>query len=479
MVMAAKKGPGPGGGVGGGKGEAEAASEVWCRRVRELGGCSQAGNRHCFECAQRGVTYVDITVGSFVCTTCSGLLRGLNPPHRVKSISMTTFTEPEVVFLQSRGNEVCRKIWLGLFDARTSLIPDSRDPQKVKEFLQEKYEKKRWYVPPDQAKGPTYTKGSASTPTQGSIPEGKPLRTLLGDPVPSLSAASSTSSQSVSQSQARTSQPRSAQPPPHSSVKKASTDLLADIGGDPFAAPQAVPSFSAFPAFGGQTPSHGGFANFDAFGSSPSPSTFGSIPLAGQAPFQAQPTATGSSQVTPFGASSLVPASQPNSLTDMGGLLGPGATAGGIPGSIFGMTGQVPTLQSATAGGGSSTGLAFGAFTNPFTAPAAHPHLPSTNPFQPNGLATGPGFGMSGAGPGFPHTVPPTGAFSSTFPPPVFSLQTSVTQQQNGSSFSDLGSAKLGQRPLSQPAVLSTNPFMTGSSTSPFASKPSTTNPFL
>lgn len=70
--------------------------------------------------------------------------RGLNPPHRVKSISMTTFTEPEVVFLQSRGNEVCRKIWLGLFDARTSLIPDSRDPQKVKEFLQEKYEKKRW-----------------------------------------------------------------------------------------------------------------------------------------------------------------------------------------------------------------------------------------------------------------------------------------------------------------------------------------------
>lgn len=32
--------------------------------------------------------------------------RGLNPPHRVKSISMTTFTEPEVVFLQSRGNEV-------------------------------------------------------------------------------------------------------------------------------------------------------------------------------------------------------------------------------------------------------------------------------------------------------------------------------------------------------------------------------------
>ncbi|XP_047389886.1 arf-GAP domain and FG repeat-containing protein 2 isoform X2 [Sciurus carolinensis] len=478
MVMAAKKGPGPGGGVGGGKAEAEAASEVWCRRVRELGGCSQAGNRHCFECAQRGVTYVDITVGSFVCTTCSGLLRGLNPPHRVKSISMTTFTEPEVVFLQSRGNEVCRKIWLGLFDARTSLIPDSRDPQKVKEFLQEKYEKKRWYVPPDQVKGPTYTKGSASTPVQGSIPEGKPLRTLLGDPVPPLLDAASTSSQSVSQSQARPAQARSSQPP-HSSTKKASTDLLADIGGDPFAAPQAAPAFAAFPAFGVQTPSHGGFANFEAFGSSPGSSAFGSLPPAGQASFQPQPTPAGSSQAAPFAVAPLAAASQPSSLTDVGSLLGPGASAGGVPGSIFGMAGQVPALQSATPSSSSgSTGLAFGAFTNPFATPAQL-QLPSTNPFQANGLAPGPGFGMSSAGPGFSQPVPPTGAFASTFPPTLFPPQTSLAQQQNGSSFGDLGSAKLGQRPLSQPAGISTNPFMTGTSSSPFAAKPSTTNPFL
>ncbi|XP_004630561.1 arf-GAP domain and FG repeat-containing protein 2 isoform X4 [Octodon degus] len=472
MVMAAKKGPGPG---GGGKAEAEAASEVWCRRVRELGGCSQAGNRHCFECAQRGVTYVDITVGSFVCTTCSGLLRGLNPPHRVKSISMTTFTEPEVLFLQSRGNEVCRKIWLGLFDARTSLIPDSRDPQKVKEFLQEKYEKKRWYVPPDQVKGPAYTKGSSSTSVQGSMPEGKPQRTLLGDPVTETAAASS---QSVSQSQARTAQTRSSQPPPHSSTKKASTDLLADIGGDPFAAPQVTPSFAAFPAFVGQTPSHGGFANFDAFRSSPSPSAFGSLPPAAQAPFQAQPAPAGSSQGTPFGAAPLAAASQPSSLTDVGSLLGPGVSPGGVPGSIFGMAGQVPALQSAVPGSG-STGLTFGGFTNPFAVPAAQPQLPSTNPFQPNGLAPGPGFGMSSAAPGFAQPVPPSGAFASTFPSPLFPPQTSLTPQQNGSSFGDLGPTRLVQRPLSQPAGISTNPFMTGSSPSPFASKPPTTNPFL
>ncbi|CAO2630117.1 Arf-GAP domain and FG repeat-containing protein 2 [Lemmus lemmus] len=460
MVMAAKKGPGPGGGVGGSKAEAEAASEVWCRRVRELGGCSQAGNRHCFECAQRGVTYVDITVGSFVCTTCSGLLRGLNPPHRVKSISMTTFTEPEVLFLQSRGNEVCRKIWLGLFDARTSLIPDSRDPQKVKEFLQEKYEKKRWYVPPEQVKGPCYSKGGASTPVQGSGPEGKPVRTLLGEPVPSLSDAASSLSQSANQSQARTAQARSSQPPSQSSTKKASTDLLADIGGDPFAAPQVAPAFATFPAFGvGQTPSHGGFANFDAFSSSPGTSAFGSLPPSVQTPFQAQPGPAGSSQMSAFGAAPIAAGTQPSSLADVGGLLGPRVAAGGLPGSVFGIPSQVPALQSSVPGVSSNAAVTFGAFTNPFATPA-QPQLPSTNPFQPNGLASGPGFGMSSVGPGLLQPVPPTGAFASPFPAQMFPTQAVLTEHQNGSSFGDLGTSKLGQRPLNQATGISTNPFM-------------------
>ncbi|MEQ2251513.1 Arf-GAP domain and FG repeat-containing protein 2 [Ilyodon furcidens] len=77
--------------------------EICSRKVREL---AQSGvNKHCFECNQPGVTYTDITVGTFVCTSCSGMLRGLNPPHRVKSISMTTFSQQEVEFLQNHGNE--------------------------------------------------------------------------------------------------------------------------------------------------------------------------------------------------------------------------------------------------------------------------------------------------------------------------------------------------------------------------------------
>lgn len=48
-----------------------------------------------------------------------------------------------------------------------------------------------------------------------------------------------------------------------------------------------------FPPPVGQTPSHGGFANFDAFGSSAGPSAFGSIPPGSQGLFQAQPIPTG------------------------------------------------------------------------------------------------------------------------------------------------------------------------------------------
>ena len=32
--------------------------------------------------------------------------RGLNPPHRVKSINMATFTQEEIDFLKTRGNHV-------------------------------------------------------------------------------------------------------------------------------------------------------------------------------------------------------------------------------------------------------------------------------------------------------------------------------------------------------------------------------------
>jgi Arf-GAP domain and FG repeat-containing protein 1 len=36
--------------------------------------------------------------------------RGLNPPHRVKSISMATFTADEIENLRQKGNNNCKTV---------------------------------------------------------------------------------------------------------------------------------------------------------------------------------------------------------------------------------------------------------------------------------------------------------------------------------------------------------------------------------
>ncbi|KAM9126990.1 arf-GAP domain and FG repeat-containing protein 1 isoform 14-T19 [Pangshura tecta] len=263
--------------------------EKHLKLLREMS--SLPPNRKCFDCDQRGPTYTDMTVGSFVCTSCSGILRGLNPPHRVKSISMTTFTQQEIEFLQKHGNEVCKQIWLGLFDDRSSAIPDFRDPQKVKEFLQEKYEKKRWYVPPEQAKVVASVHASisgSSASSTSSTPEVKPLKSLLGESAPALHLNKGTPSQSpvIVRSQGQQQQ------------EKKQFDLLSDLGSDIFAAPApqstAPANFANFAHFNSHTAqnsANAGFANFDAFGQSSGSSNFGGFPTASQSPFQPPNTA--------------------------------------------------------------------------------------------------------------------------------------------------------------------------------------------
>ncbi|XP_043926367.1 arf-GAP domain and FG repeat-containing protein 1 isoform X3 [Protopterus annectens] len=265
--------------------------EKHLKMLREM--TSLPHNRKCFDCDQRGPTYANMTVGSFVCTSCSGILRGLNPPHRVKSISMTTFTQQEIEFLQKHGNEICKQIWLGLYDERSSSIPDFRDPQKVKEFLQEKYEKKRWYVPPEQAKVVATVHASisgSSASSTSSTPEVKPLKTLLGDTAPALQLNKSTPNQSPVSGRSQDQQQQPQQQP-----EKKSFDLLSDLGGDIFAAPAPPQSthFANFAQFNSYTAQNNAdFANFDAFGNSSTSINFGAgFPTAGQTAFQPQNTA--------------------------------------------------------------------------------------------------------------------------------------------------------------------------------------------
>ncbi|XP_048838340.1 arf-GAP domain and FG repeat-containing protein 1a isoform X3 [Brienomyrus brachyistius] len=265
--------------------------EKHLKMLREM--TSLPPNRKCFDCDQRGPTYANMTVGSFVCTSCSGILRGLNPPHRVKSISMTTFTQQEIEFLQKHGNEVCKQIWLGLYDDRTSAVPDFREPQKVKEFLQEKYEKKRWFVPPEQAKVVASVHASisgSSASSTSSTPEVRPLKSLLGESAPTLHLNKTTPSQSPVVSRAQAQQMGQ-------QFQEKKFDLLSDLGGDIFAASTSqtagsanFANFAHFNSHPAQSTVNADFANFDAFGQAGATAQFPSAP---QAAFQ--PSHTGSS----------------------------------------------------------------------------------------------------------------------------------------------------------------------------------------
>ncbi|KAK6622606.1 hypothetical protein RUM43_008448 [Polyplax serrata] len=145
------------------------------------------GNKQCFDCNQRGPTYVNVTIGSFVCTTCSGLLRGLTPPHRVKSISMTTFTSEEIESLRSKGNEYCRKVWLALYDSDS--MHTTKDEHLVRDFMVAKYEKKLYYMEPsDVIKNGTSSAVSGQSVTRTGVENVKVHHSLSNSsPAASLS----------------------------------------------------------------------------------------------------------------------------------------------------------------------------------------------------------------------------------------------------------------------------------------------------
>lgn len=246
----------------------------------------QECNKRCFECDQRGPTYIDVTIGSFVCTTCGGVLRGINPPHRVKSISMATFTSSEISLIQSRGNDMCKRIYLGKYDERSKAKPESKgDTQKLKMFMEQKYEQKRWYVPPEKVDKPkTGSAASMEGNQQSSTPATKPLSSVVKNPV---------SIQVAKKPPARPPAPSVGNildgfdsAAPSSTNSKSSTPAMVEFAdfGNAFAAPASSSTASSSPA------------TFDAF-----------------ADFSTMPNASAPSQTPLFDAFST-PLSQPSTV---------------------------------------------------------------------------------------------------------------------------------------------------------------------
>ncbi|XP_071523826.1 uncharacterized protein [Panulirus ornatus] len=227
------------------------------KTLRELG--SQPSNRTCFDCHQRGTTYINMTVGSFVCTSCSGILRGLNPPHRVKSISMASFTQEEIEQIKSKGNQYCGAVWLGLYDAKLNPFPDTKDEHKIRDFMIMKYEKKRFFIDPSVAlknmppQNSSATSSNASTPSSETCKAGPAANSSVSRP----NVSNSQSSGSVSGALTSATSTGSKNSTPKSST---SLDLLADLGtqpnskvnsNDPFASPTSsqAPTSISQPSF--------------------------------------------------------------------------------------------------------------------------------------------------------------------------------------------------------------------------------------
>lgn len=106
--------------------------------IRKIG-----GNKSCFDCGEKGVTYVVPKFGVFVCSRCSGIHRELG--FMVKGLGVSNFSEKEIAFLQEMGNDNAQKLWLAKLNTSKHSLPKSTDEVAVKEHIKSKYVDKKWY----------------------------------------------------------------------------------------------------------------------------------------------------------------------------------------------------------------------------------------------------------------------------------------------------------------------------------------------
>lgn len=234
-------------------------------------------NKQCFDCEQRGPTYINMTIGSFVCTKCSGMLRGINPPHRIKSISMSSFTSDEVELMRSKGNLWCAAVWLGLYDKASHPV-DFKDEEKIKEFIISKYEKKRYYIEPSPS---TLAKVSDVSTVSSSSSQKSNISSLIGSTL--KARVDSTSSISVSRPATIPGPVKQSVPPP---LVVAVANITTTNGHHPMPTPTVPPPAKAVePQPLQQPPPQQGFANFADFDSQafeslpPDPLTAPPLPL--------------------------------------------------------------------------------------------------------------------------------------------------------------------------------------------------------
>ncbi|KAF3328407.1 putative ADP-ribosylation factor GTPase-activating protein AGD14 isoform X2 [Carex littledalei] len=106
-----------------------------------------SANRRCINCNSQGTQYVCTNFATFICINCSGIHREFT--HRVKSISMATFTTQEITALQEGGNEIdCLKLVqfdnLLAVDCMLYYSRLSHDIDKLRDFIKHIYVDQRF-----------------------------------------------------------------------------------------------------------------------------------------------------------------------------------------------------------------------------------------------------------------------------------------------------------------------------------------------
>ena len=100
-------------------------------------------NRICFDCGVVGTTYASLNFGTFVCSQCAGILRGLN--FKVKAFGISIFTLDEYEFLKKNGNDRTKNVWLGEFNPYRDEKPNPKKYEQVRQHIIKKYKQKLYY----------------------------------------------------------------------------------------------------------------------------------------------------------------------------------------------------------------------------------------------------------------------------------------------------------------------------------------------
>ena len=107
-------------------------------------------NKKCFDCGEKGTTYVCINFGTFICSRCAGILRELN--YKVKGTGVSIFNQKEIDLLDNMGNEKAAKIWLAKYKEGKDKPPGLKDDDSLRQFIKDKYQEKKWYKKPKKSK---------------------------------------------------------------------------------------------------------------------------------------------------------------------------------------------------------------------------------------------------------------------------------------------------------------------------------------